>query len=74
MERGVNHVKTFLNQFFAYLEDGRYSIDNLIAEQYIHPLAGERKNSLFFGSGKIAHVSVAYYTLNENLLPSCPLK
>lgn len=27
------------------------------------PLAGERKNSLFFGSGKMAGVSVAYHTI-----------
>lgn len=30
------------------MRDGRYSIDNTIAERFIRPLAGEQKNSLLF--------------------------
>ena len=54
---------TFWTQLFAYLNDGSYSIDNSIAERFIHPLAGERKNSLFFGSDKMARVSAVYHTI-----------
>ena len=32
----------------------RYDIDNSIAERFIRPLAGERKNSLFFVSSRMA--------------------
>lgn len=63
MEKAVNYLKNFWNQLFAYLKDGRYSIDNTIAERFIRPLAGERKNSLFFGSNRMANVSAAYHTL-----------
>lgn len=47
----------------AYLNDGRYDIDNSTAERLIRPLAGERKNSLFFAGSRMANVSVAYHTL-----------
>ena len=40
----------------------RYSIDNSIAQQFIRPLAGGRKNSLFLGSCQMANVSAAYHT------------
>lgn len=63
MEKAVNYLNNFWNQIFTYLKDGRYSIDNSIAERFIRPLAGERKNSLFFGSNRMAHVSAAYHTL-----------
>ena len=63
MEKAVNYLKNFWNQIFTYLKDGRYSIDNTIAERFIRPLAGERKNSLFFGSNRMANVSAAYHTL-----------
>ena len=48
---------------FAYLNDGRYDIDNSIAERIIRPLAGERKNSLFFVGSRMANVSAVYHTL-----------
>ena len=41
----------------------RYSINNLIAERFIRPLADERKNSLFFVGSRMANVSVTYHTL-----------
>jgi regulator of sigma D len=63
MEKAVNYLKNFWKQLFNYLKDGRYSIDNSIAERFIRPLAGERKNSLFFGSSRMANVSAAYHTL-----------
>lgn len=57
MEKAINYMNNFWTQLFAYLNDGSYSIDNSIAERFIRPLAGERKNSLFFGSDKMARVS-----------------
>ena len=52
MEKAIRYMDTFWTQLFAYLHDGSYSIDNSVAERFIRPLAGERKNSLFFGSDK----------------------
>lgn len=63
MDKAVNYLKTFWNQLFAYLDNGRYDIDNSIAERFIRPLAGERKNSLFFVGNRMANVSAAYHTL-----------
>ena len=63
MDKAVNYLQVFWKQLFAYLNDGRYDIDNSIAERFIRPLAGERKNSLFFVSSRMANVSAAYHTL-----------
>lgn len=63
MDKAVNYLQTFWKQLFAYLNDGRYDIDNSIAERFIRPLAGERKNSLFFVGSRMANVSAAYHTL-----------
>ncbi|WP_410489669.1 IS66 family transposase [Bacteroides finegoldii] len=41
-----------------------YSIDNYIAERFIRPLAGERRNSLFFGSDRMARVSAVVGIMN----------
>lgn len=63
MEKAVRYLDTFWPQIFAYTNNGRYSIDNNPAEQCIRPLAGERKNSLFFGSHKMARASAIYHTV-----------
>jgi len=63
MDKAINYMNTFWTQLFAYLNDGSYSIDNSIAERFIRPLAGERKNSLFFGSDRMARVSAIYHTI-----------
>lgn len=63
MEKALRYLNKFWKQLFAYLNDGRYCIDNSIAERFIRPLAGERKNSLFFGSNRMAEVSAVYHTI-----------
>ena len=60
MEKAVRYRDTYWKQIFRYTQDGRYSIDNDIAERYIRLLAGERKNSLFFGSHKMARASAVF--------------
>ena len=63
MEKAVRYLDRFWKQIFAYTNNGRYSIDNNIAERCIRPLTGERKNSLFFGSHKMARASAVYHTV-----------
>lgn len=63
MEKALRYMDTFWTQLFAYRHDGSYNIDNSIAERFIRPLAGERKNSLFFGSDKMVRVSAVYHTV-----------
>ena len=62
MEKAVLYLDAFWEQLFRYTDNGRYSMDNNIAERNIRPLAGERKNSLFFGSHRMAEASAAYHT------------
>ena len=59
----IERLKDQAMVYFAYQNDGRYDIDNSIAKRFIHPLAGERKNSLFFVGSRMANVSAAYHTL-----------
>ncbi len=47
----------------SYLFKDCYDINNSIAERFIRPLAGKRKNSLFFVSSRMANVSAVYHTL-----------
>lgn len=63
MEKAVGYLDHFWNQIFLYRKDGNYMIDNSLAERCIRPLANERKNSLFFGSHKMARVSAAYHSV-----------
>lgn len=63
LDKAVSYLDSFWKQIMAYRNNGRYSIDNNVAERFMKPLANERKNSLFFGSDKMAHVSTIYHTL-----------
>lgn len=63
MKKAVGYLDHFWNQIFLYRKDGNYTIDNSLAERCIRPLANERKNSLFFGSDRMARVSAAYHSV-----------
>ena len=63
MEKAINYLDHFWNRVFLYRKDRDYTIDNSLAERCIRPLANERKNSLFFGSDKMARVSAAYHSI-----------
>ena len=62
MQKALNYLHNYWQQLFAYRLDGRYTIDNNIAERNIRPTTVERKNSLFYGSGVMAEVSAVYHT------------
>ena len=63
MGKAVNYLDHFWKQVFLYRKDGAYTIANSLAERCIRPLANERKNSLFFGSDRLARVSAAYHSV-----------
>lgn len=63
LDKAVCYLDSFWKQIMAYRKNGRYSIDNNIAERFIKPLVNERKNSLFHGSDRRADVSALYHTL-----------
>jgi len=63
LEKAVNYLDSFRKQIMAYRKNGRYSIDNNIAERLMKLLVNERKNSYFYGSDRMANVSAIYHTL-----------
>ncbi len=63
LDKAVNYLDSFWKQIMKYRKNGRYSIDNNVAERFIKPYVNERKNSLFYGSDKMAHISTIYQTL-----------
>lgn len=63
MRSAVRYFDHFWVQVFRYQKNGEYTIDNNLAERFIRPLTRERKNSLFFGSHKMARVSAAYHSV-----------
>ena len=65
MQKALNYLRSFWDQLFLYIKDGRYCIDNSLAERTLRPMTVERKNSLTFGSHAGAKVSVIYHTLIE---------
>ena len=65
MQKALNYLNSFWNQLILYLKDGRYCIDNSLAERTLRPMTVERKNSLTFGSHAGAKVSVIDHTFIE---------
>lgn len=65
MQKALNYLRSFWDQLFLYIKDGRYCIDNSLAERTLRPMTVERKNSLTFGSHAGAKVSVIYHTFIE---------
>ena len=60
----LNNEKSFKN----YLEDGRCSISNNIAENSIRPFTVGRKNWIISGSPRGAEASAAMYSMIETCL------
>lgn len=61
-----DHHKIMFDSGPSFSDNSRVLFEYIystIAERFIRPLAGERKNLLFFGSGKMASVSAAYHRI-----------
>lgn len=71
MWKAVTYFDHYWKQLFAYRNDGRYTIDNNLAERSIRPLTCERKVSLFYGSHDGADISVVYHTFVESCKLAC---
>ena len=63
MQKSLNYLNHFWTQIFSYRHDGRYSIDNSIAERCIRPLTRERANSIHYASHKGAETSAIFHTI-----------
>lgn len=58
----LHYLKNTWTPVMAYRHDGRYSIDNSIAERSIRTMTIERKNKISFGSHQGAETSTVYHT------------
>ena len=65
MGKAIRYFKKSKTQLFAYMKDGRYTIDNLISERAIHSFSIERNNAPTFCSHKGVEVSALYHTVIE---------
>ena len=59
----LNYLDKFWNNIFAYVKDGRYPIDNNIAERSIRPLTTQRNSMLHFGSDEGAEMAATYHSI-----------
>lgn len=69
-ERAVNYMKNLWASVLKWCRDGRYSLDNNLAERCARPVALMRKNILHFASHKGAEV----YSILGSLVESCRMK
>ncbi|MCI1647903.1 MAG: IS66 family transposase [Bacteroides sp.] len=62
LTKALNYLEHAWTPVMAYRNNGRYDIDNSIAERSIRPMTIERKNSIAFGSHNGAETSTIYHT------------
>ena len=62
LTKALHYLKNAWVPVMAYRNDGRYCIDNSIAERSIRTLTIERKNKMAFGSHQGAETSTVYHT------------
>lgn len=63
IDRAIGYTLAIYPRLCRYLDDGRYLIDNNMAENAVRPLALGRKNYLFCGSHSAARDSAMIYSL-----------
>lgn len=59
----ISYTKKLWPRLTKYVEDGRYNIDNNLAENAIRPVALGRKNYLFAGSHEAAQRGAVMYSM-----------
>lgn len=65
MRKALVYVISNWKDLIKYRDDGRFTIDNVLAERAIRPFTVERKNSLFFSSEDGIESALKYHTLIE---------
>lgn len=68
-ERAVNYMKNLWAAVLRWCRDGRYSLENNLAERCARPVALMRKNIMHFASHKGAEV----FTIFGSLVESCKM-
>lgn len=60
--KAIAYTQNLWSKLKAYIDDGKYEIDNNMIENAIRPLALGRKNYLFAGSHKAAQRAAMFYS------------
>ncbi len=61
--KALRYAYSLYPRLARYVTDGRYQIDNNLAEQAVHPLALSRKNYLFCRTHEAAYHAAVIYSL-----------
>lgn len=69
-ERAINYMKNLWVSVLRWCRDGRYSLDNNLAERCARPVALMRKNIMHFASHKGAEV----YAILGSLVETCRMR
>ena len=65
MRKALVYVTSNWKDLIKYRNDGRFTIDNMLAERAVRPFTVKRKNSLFFSSEDGIESALKYHTLIE---------
>lgn len=65
MDKALHYMLNGWDELLTYRQDGRYTIDNLVAERAIRPFTVNRNNSLFYSSEEGVDVAATYLTIIE---------
>ena len=65
MRKALIYVTSNWKDLIKYRNDGRFTIDNMLAERAVRPFTVKRKNSLFFSSEDGIESALKYHTLIE---------
>ena len=63
MDQTLNHFDHFKEGLFMYLKDGRYPIDNNLAERQVRPFTALRKAIQHYGSDAGAEMAAVYLSV-----------
>ena len=62
MRKALVYVTSNWEDLIKYRNDGRFTIDNMLAERAVRPFTVKRKNSLFFSSEDGIESALKYHT------------
>ena len=65
MRKALVYLTSNWEDLIKYRNDGRFTIDNMLAERAVRPFTVKRKNSLFFSSEDGIESALKYHTLIE---------
>lgn len=68
MRAALTYFDRFKDGLFLYRKNGKYPIDNNLAERQVRPFAAQRKASEHFGSDEGAEVAAAYHSIVSTVL------